>query len=57
MIRRAIVKQELPASKIGSIWRIRRGDLNAWMEKAKGGSSIPPRSELTELVGRYFGRR
>ena len=32
------VKEEgLPASKIGRVWRVRREDLNAWLESRKEG--------------------
>jgi excisionase family DNA binding protein len=58
-IRREIKAGRLPASDAGtprrSHYRIRRADLEAWMEKNKGGSRLPPRKDISDLVARYFG--
>jgi excisionase family DNA binding protein len=59
-VRRGRRAGSLPASNVGDvahpIWRIRRTDLDQWMEAKKGGTrKVPPRSELGSLVGRYFG--
>lgn len=59
-IRRAVKSGDLPASNNGSgshpIYRIARSDLADWMNKKKGGNvKVPPRSELKNLVNRYFG--
>lgn len=55
MIRRAILAHELSASKVGSVWRIRRTDLDGWMEKAKGGTRlVPPHSQLKDLIERHL---
>jgi hypothetical protein len=34
--------------------RIARCDLNAWMERNKGGKHVPPRSELKDKMSRYL---
>lgn len=57
-MRRAIRSGELPASNAGTqfrpAWRIARKDLDDWLEKKKGGHSVPPRSKLKELVNRHL---
>ncbi len=58
-IRRAVVAGELPASNIGSsashpIYRIALKDLHAWMDNKKGGSRVPPKSKLKELINRHL---
>ena len=58
-IRRSVYSGELPALNAGTkahpLWRIARKDLAEWMERKKGGSlKVPPKSELKELVNRYF---
>jgi hypothetical protein len=59
-IRRAILADDLPAANVGSpahpIYRIARTDLIAWMERKKGGSNDPPKSQVRGLIDRYFGR-
>ncbi len=58
-INRAVGAGELPASDIGNggkkaAYRISRADLNAWMERNKGGRHLPPRSVLKEQMPRYL---
>jgi excisionase family DNA binding protein len=58
-IYRAVERGELPASDIGNggkkaAYRISRSDLNAWLERNKGGKQVPPRSELKEKKSRYL---
>lgn len=57
-IYRAVERGDLLASDIGNgekktAHRIARSDLNAWMERKRGGR-ILPRSELKEKVNRYL---
>lgn len=57
-VRRAVLAGELPASNVGSeshaIYRIARSDLATWMNTKKGGSRLPPKSTLKELVKRHL---
>lgn len=58
-VRRKIYSRELPAANIGSearpVWRIQRKDLEQWLEVRKGGTtSIPPKSQLRNLIGRHL---
>ncbi len=58
-IYRAVERGDLPASDIGNgekkaTYRIARSDLNAWMERNKGGKQLPPRSELKDKMSRYL---
>jgi excisionase family DNA binding protein len=57
-VRRAVLSGELPASNVGSashpVYRIDRGELANWLEKKKGGSRLPPKSTLKELVKRHL---
>ncbi|OAI54976.1 hypothetical protein AYO44_13890 [Planctomycetaceae bacterium SCGC AG-212-F19] len=57
-IRREIKAGRLPASDVGtprrSHYRIRKTDLQIWLETNKGGIGLPPKSELASLVNRYF---
>lgn len=57
-IRREIKAGRLLASDIGtarrSHYRIRKTDLQSWMETNKGGNRVPSKSELANLVNRYF---
>ena len=59
-IRREVKAGRLAASDVGTPahphYRIAKSDLQAWMEGNKGGSGVPPRSELGALVNRYFGK-
>jgi excisionase family DNA binding protein len=58
-LRRAIRSGGLPASNVGTAshptWRIARKDLDAWMQRNKGGlPSIPPKPELKDLIRRHL---
>lgn len=60
-IRREIKAGRLPASDIGTPahphYRIARSDLQAWMEKNRGGSNVPlqPQRLKRKIKSRYFG--
>ncbi len=53
-VRRAAESGALPASNRGKRRRIAVKDLHEWMEKNKGGSKIPPKSKLKELIERHL---
>jgi hypothetical protein len=58
-IKRAIDHGDLLPSDIGNgevkaAHRIARSDLDAWMERNKGGKQLPPRSELKDKMSRYL---
>jgi excisionase family DNA binding protein len=58
-ISRAIDRGEIPAADIGNgeqkaAHRLARSDLDAWMERNKGGKQLPPRSVLKDKVSRYL---
>jgi hypothetical protein len=57
-LRRAVWSRALPAANAGTpahpIWRIARNDLIRWLQARMGGTSLPPKSEIGDLVSRYF---
>jgi excisionase family DNA binding protein len=60
-IRREVKAGRLPASDAGTPahphYRIRKADLNAWLESSRGGRSVPPRVPIVrrKVKSRYFG--
>jgi excisionase family DNA binding protein len=60
-VRREIKAGRLPASDTGTDrhphYRIARSDLQAWMEKNKGGTKAPPRNPVfkRKIKSRFFG--
>ena len=58
-IYRAVTRGDLPAANLGvgekkATYRVSRVDLNRWMEKTKGGSKLPPRSDLAAKVKNHL---
>jgi excisionase family DNA binding protein len=57
-VRAAVLSGDLRASNVGagthSIYRIARSDLAEWMKKKQGGSRVPPKSRLKELINRHL---
>lgn len=41
---------KIPALKIGTTWRFRRSDIDAWLETQRTGPSIGPETPLTDPV-------
>jgi excisionase family DNA binding protein len=57
-VRRAVLTGELPASNVATashpLYRIARTDLASWMEAKKGGSKVPPKAALNDLIDRHL---
>jgi excisionase family DNA binding protein len=50
----AVRKGDLPAVKKGTDWRVAVTDVRTWMEKDRGQSPLPPRSQLSDLINRHM---